>query len=72
MTYRVVWEIDIEADSPREAAETADAFRRLSSMPSFTVRDQAGEVTEVDLEEPNRERPRETGRRSVVRPFGRR
>jgi len=49
MTYRVIWEIDIEADSPREAAEKADAYRHRSMTPSFTVRDEAGEITEVDL-----------------------
>ena len=71
MTYRVIWEIDIEADSPREAAETADAFRRLSSMPCFTVRDRTGNVNEVDLKESNGDRFREGGRRSVARQFGR-
>jgi hypothetical protein len=50
MTYRVIWEIDIEADSPREAAEIADGFRRLSTKPYFTVRDRAGQITDVDLE----------------------
>lgn len=50
MTYRVSWEIDIEADSPRQAAEIADGFRRLSTMPCFAVTDRAGNVTEVDLD----------------------
>jgi hypothetical protein len=50
MTYRVTWEIDIEADSPRQAAEIADGFRRLSTIPCFAVTDRAGNVTEVDLD----------------------
>jgi hypothetical protein len=52
VTYRVTWEIDIEADSPRQAAEIADGFRRLSTMPCFAVTDRAGNVTEIDLDNP--------------------
>jgi hypothetical protein len=71
MTYRVVWEIDIEADSPREAAEIADAFRRLSTMPCFAVRDPAGNVSEVDLDESDCDCTCQSGRWSVARQFGR-
>jgi len=41
MNYRVLWEIDIDADSPREAAEGAlQIQRRPDSIATvFTVRD---------------------------------
>jgi hypothetical protein len=71
MTYRVTWEIDIEAESPRQAAEIADGFRRLSTMPCFAVTDRAGNVTEVDLDESDCDCTCQVGRRSVARQFGR-
>jgi hypothetical protein len=53
MNYRVSWEIDIDADSPREAAERAlEIQRRPDSIATvFTVRDESGESIEVDLGE---------------------
>jgi hypothetical protein len=51
--YRVSWDIDIDADSPREAAERALEIQRRpdSIATAFTVRDEAGESIEVDLDE---------------------
>jgi len=56
MNYRVSWEMDIEADSPREAAERAlEIQRRPDSIATvFSVRDEAGESIEVDLDEDSR------------------
>ena len=53
MNYRVSWEIDIDADSPREAAETALEIQRRpdSIAAAFTVLDETGESIEVDLGE---------------------
>jgi hypothetical protein len=53
MNFRVSWEIDIDADSPREAAERAlETQRRPDSIATaFAVRDEAGELMEVDLGE---------------------
>jgi hypothetical protein len=49
-TYRVVWEIDIDADTPREAAEKALAIQRDpgSDATYFDVKDADGNVTEVN------------------------
>ncbi len=51
--YLVIWEIDIYADSPREAAEKAwDHMRApFSTANVFTVLDKSGVGTIVDLEE---------------------
>jgi hypothetical protein len=53
MTMRVRWEIDLEADSPREAAEKALAIQRRpdSTATAFEVTDEAGAIVHVDLEE---------------------
>lgn len=49
--YHVVWEIDIEAESPREAAEEAWAImcHPDSNANYFEVFDQNGDKTNVDL-----------------------
>lgn len=51
--YLVTWEIDIYADSPREAAEKAWEHMRVpdSSANVFNVIDKDGDKTTVDLEE---------------------
>jgi hypothetical protein len=51
MEYRVVWEIDISADSPREAAEKALAIQRdpNSTATVFDVTDEGGEPSHIDL-----------------------
>ena len=51
--YRVTWRIDIEADSPREAAERALAIQRKpeSIATVFDVTDMEGHTVRVDLEE---------------------
>jgi len=48
--YHVTWEIDLDAETPEEAArEALDIHRDLSSIASvFTVTDYAGNVTVVD------------------------
>ncbi len=50
-TYRVVWEIDIDADSPEEAAETARQYQIATDTTAtvFDVRNEAGGRTRVDL-----------------------
>ena len=49
--YSVVWEIDIEADSPEEAAETARYYQTVSGTTAtvFEVWDKMGKITRVDL-----------------------
>lgn len=48
--YNVTWEIDIDASSPRSAAEFALAIQRSeSSAIVFRVTDKHGNVTQVDL-----------------------
>lgn len=51
--FHVVWEIDIYANTPREAAKQAFAhMQRLNTTANyFEVYDQDGEKTIVDLEE---------------------
>jgi hypothetical protein len=50
-TYRVVYEIDLAADSPRQAAEQVQEILRDPEAlpPVFTVLDAEGHKTEVDL-----------------------
>ena len=52
MTYRVIWEIDLDADSQREAAEKALAIHRNpeSIATVFDVVDKTGRKTTVDLD----------------------
>ena len=49
--YRVIWEIDIDAKTPVEAALKALSTQRNpeSTATAFTVRDRKGHVTQVDL-----------------------
>lgn len=68
--YRVIWEIDIDADSPREAAEKAREIQRDAGSVAtvFTVRKgkrRKGAAVVVDLEvaEADEEQP-------TVRPGG--
>jgi hypothetical protein len=50
-TYNVSWEIDIDADSPREAAEKARAIqlRDASTATVFMVFNDRGDGVQVDL-----------------------
>lgn len=50
-SYRVVWEIDIEADTPEEAAEMARYYQTVPGTTAivFDVRDTMGKVTRIDL-----------------------
>ena len=51
--YKVIWEIDLDADSPEDAAREAARIQRDpgSFAPYFTVLDKDGVETEVDTEE---------------------
>lgn len=59
MTYRIEWEIEIDADTPREAAQAALAIQRRhdSYATAFKVFDESGEMEQVDLEEDEDEEP---------------
>ncbi len=51
-SYHITWEIDIDADSPREAAEEAQRIQRdpTSLATVFTVHEEeADEAVQVDL-----------------------
>ncbi len=50
-TYRVVWEIDIDADSSEEAAEKARQYQIATDTTAtvFDVRNEAGGDRRVDL-----------------------
>ena len=52
MEYHVVWMIDIEAETPEEAAREALAIQRdpASIATYFTVRDKNGYSVGVDLQ----------------------
>ncbi len=49
--YHIIWEIDLEADSPKEAAEKALAIQRdrTSCATIFDVYDESCEKVTVDL-----------------------
>jgi hypothetical protein len=51
--YHIIWEIDVYADSPREAAERALAIHRNpeSIATFFEVTDEAGTTERIDLED---------------------
>ena len=53
MTYRVQWEMDIDADTPQEAAQKAFEYVNLPGTTAnvFDVYDESGEVLRVDLME---------------------
>jgi hypothetical protein len=50
MEYLVKWEINVDADSPREAAEIAASIQR-ETQGVFDVTDEDGETIRVDLAE---------------------
>jgi hypothetical protein len=49
--YHVIWEIDLDAESPKEAAEMAWEIHRSpeSIATVFSVCDEDGNLTQVDL-----------------------
>jgi len=51
MEYRVTWTIDLDADSPEDAARKALVIQRdpSSLATHFEVRDAQGHVDDVDL-----------------------
>lgn len=51
MEYRVMWEIDVTADTPCEAAQRAQAIQLQvdSTATVFDVTDESGDTTRVDL-----------------------
>ena len=57
-SYCVSWEIEVDADSPQDAAKLAwDLMRGANSTANvFTVCDDEGEVTRVDLQAEDEER----------------
>jgi hypothetical protein len=49
-SYVVTWTIDVEADTPQEAAQLARDYQRPGTTAVvFDVTDQSGETTSVDL-----------------------
>jgi len=52
LTYKVIWEIEVSASTPRKAAEEALAIQRdaFSTATVFSVIDSDGNETLVDLE----------------------
>lgn len=52
-SYRVTWEIDIDADTPRAAAEQALGIQRRagSSATVFDCIDEKGVTHRIDLDE---------------------
>lgn len=57
MTYHVVWEIDIDADTPYEAAQMAQHYQQLPNTTAtvFEVFDENGEAVFIDLLDPEPE-----------------
>lgn len=60
--YRVIWEIDIEADNPEEAARQA---RQHQTRPDTTATvfdcfDEAGNATRIDLAESSEQEKAQT------------
>ncbi len=51
MEYHVIWEIDLDAETPKEAAERALEIQRNpdSMAVVFSVCDDDGNLTQVDL-----------------------
>jgi hypothetical protein len=51
MNYRIIWEIDVDADTAREAAQKAWMVQHnpRSLATAFTVFDELGRKTQVDL-----------------------
>jgi len=51
MEYRVIWSIDVDADSPEDAAQKALESQRdpASIATCFVIRDSEGKQCEVDL-----------------------
>ncbi len=62
MQYKVTWTIEVEADSPEEAARAALATQRRSDSwaTHFEVQDAQGCVREVDLGAPQESSDRQT------------
>ena len=48
-SYRVTWSIDVEADSPQEAAKEAIRWRDTPADDSFLVTDEDGNDKTVDF-----------------------
>lgn len=52
MLYKVTWEIELDADTPfKAAAEAAEIMRDPAGFaPFFSVRDEGGTESEIDME----------------------
>lgn len=56
-TYNVTWEIDIDADTPEEAAREARRYQREGTWVGvFNVFDERGDGHHVDLDELDQEK----------------
>lgn len=49
--FKVVWEIDIEASNPLEAAKTAQNWMRKDDWQFYVQNDSTKEIYSVDLQE---------------------
>ena len=51
--YYVTWDIDVDANSPKEAAEVAQATQRdpVTMATVFQVMDETGKTITIDMEE---------------------
>jgi len=50
MEYEVVYRINVDADSPLEAAEQVHRYMKAGAKPFLEITDEKGKITEVDLE----------------------
>jgi hypothetical protein len=49
-SYSVSWEIELDAETPQDAARLARRYMLATGTDSFTVCDDQGNVTSVELE----------------------
>lgn len=71
--YRIIWEIDLDADDPREAAKKALAYigNPDSLAHIFDVTDDfTGQMTRIDLDEPLNRDPFRTDAHRVLAKTG--
>ena len=49
--FRVSWAVDLDADTPEEAAATAQKYQRNidTTATFFDVQDEQGNITQIDL-----------------------
>jgi len=59
MNYKVVLEIEVEADTPLEAAKTVQSWQQTDTFQYYT-QDPTGHIHSVDLTEPDEDAVLET------------